>query len=86
MPAVTGPGTLIPGGKLLPAVDKASEDRLTRLRAEQIKLEEEVRVSQEKKRRGLYSWEKSKREAEIASYRVDVAESQLQVVQEVSLE
>jgi translation initiation factor RLI1 len=50
---------------------------LARLRAEQAKLEEEVKSSQEKKRKGMYAWEKSKREAEIAGFRVEVAEGQL---------
>lgn len=75
--APSGPGTTIPGGRLYPAVDKASEDRLARLKAEQVKLEEENRVIQERKRKGLYGWEKSTREAEREGYKVELAESQL---------
>ena len=68
---------LIPGGRLLPPFDKSGEERLARLRAEQVKLEEEMKSSQEKKRKGMYAWDKSRREAEIANYRVEVAERQL---------
>jgi len=61
----------------MPPFDKASEDRLAKLRAEQTKLESEVEATQEKKRKGMYAWDKLRRESEIASYRVEVAEKQL---------
>lgn len=70
----TGPGALIPGGRLLPAVDKASEERMARLKAEEEKLREEFEVSQDRKRRGMMAWEKSKREAETAGRRVELVE------------
>lgn len=73
----SGPGTTIPGGRLLLPVDKASEERLARLRADQAKLEEENRVIQERKRKGLYGWEKSQREAEREAFKVELAEKQL---------
>jgi hypothetical protein len=76
-PAIQGPGALITGGRLLPPIDRASEDRLARLKLEQIKLEEEVRISQEKKRKGMYAWEKTRREAKIAHFRAEVADRQL---------
>ena len=76
-PIINGPGAIIPGGRLHPPFDKASEERLVRLRAEQVKLEEEVRISQDKKRKGMYSWDKSRREAEIANSKVEEAERQL---------
>lgn len=58
-------------------MDKASDDRLARLRADQVKLEEESKVAQERKRKGLYGWEKSQREAEREAFKVDLAEKQL---------
>ncbi|KAL7275328.1 hypothetical protein RUND412_001730 [Rhizina undulata] len=76
-PIPSGPGAIIPGGRLLPPFDKHSEERLSRLRAEQTKLEEEGRIIQEKKRKGLYSWEKSQREAEREAFKVELAEKQL---------
>jgi len=85
VPVITGPGAIIPGGRLLPPHDKASEDRLARLRAEEVKLREELEISREKKRKGMYAWDKSRREAEIASFRVEVAERQL-MAGEVSLD
>ncbi|KAL0634462.1 hypothetical protein Q9L58_006633 [Maublancomyces gigas] len=76
-PSPSGPGAIIPGGRLLPPVDKASEDRLTRLRADQVKLEEENKSIQERKRKGLYGWEKSQREAEREGFKVELAEGSL---------
>jgi len=61
----------------LPPVDKASEDRLTRLRLDQAKLEDENRTIQERKRKGLYGWEKSQREAEKEGFKVELAEGGL---------
>ncbi len=75
--AATGPGATIPGGRLYPPLDKAHEERMARLKAEQAKLEEEAKVLQEKKRKGLYAWEKSRREAERESFKVEIAEKQL---------
>ena len=74
---VGGPGTLVAGGRLLPPTDKASEERQLRLRAEEAKLREELGALQDRKRRGLYAWERSQREAEFANFRVEVAERQL---------
>ncbi|KAI5787201.1 hypothetical protein EDC01DRAFT_631568 [Geopyxis carbonaria] len=76
-PAASGPGATIPGGRLLPAFDKASEERLARLRADQAKLEEDVKILQERKRKGLFQWERTKREAEKEGFRAEVAEQYL---------
>lgn len=73
----SGPGATIPGGRLLPSLDKASDERMSRLKSDQTKLDEELRSVQEKKRKGLMQWEKSRRESEREGFRVQTAESQL---------
>ena len=75
--AIGGPGTLIAGGRLLPPTDKPSEERQLRLRAEEAKLRDELGALQDRKRRGMYAWERSRCEAEFANFRVEVAERQL---------
>ena len=72
-----GPGALIPGGRLLPPIDKAAEDRLGRLQLDQTKLDEEDKTIQERKRKSLYGWEKAHRESEREAYKVELAEKQL---------
>ncbi|TGZ76342.1 hypothetical protein EX30DRAFT_375550 [Ascodesmis nigricans] len=75
--SITGPGALIPGGRLLPSFDKTIDERLARLKADQAKLEEDLKGLQEKKRSGLLAWERSKREAEKEAFKVESAEGQL---------
>lgn len=73
-PVQTGPGATIPGGRALPSLDKTSDERLARLKAEQAKLEEDLKSVQEKKRKGLRAWEKSVRETERETFKVELAE------------
>lgn len=58
----------------MPTLDKTSDERLARLKADQAKLEEDLKVLQEKKRAGLVAWERSRREAEREGFRVQMAE------------
>ena len=62
---------------MLPSLDKASDERMARLKADQAKLDDELRSVQDKKRKGLQQWEKSRRESEREGFRVETAEKQL---------
>lgn len=61
-------------------IPSESTDRLARLKSEQQKLEDENRVVQEKKRRGLAVWERVDREAAREGYKVELAEKGLEAV------
>ena len=61
-------------------IPSESTERITRLKAEQQKLEDENKIVQERKRRGLTVWERSEREAAREAYKVDLAEKGLEAV------
>ena len=61
-------------------VPMESTDKLARLRIEQVKLEDENRVVQERKRRGLAVWERAEREAVREGLKVELAERALEGV------
>ncbi|EPS38962.1 hypothetical protein H072_7281 [Dactylellina haptotyla CBS 200.50] len=72
-PLVVGP-PVKPGGQLLPPMNPEIAERLHRLRVDQAKLEDEVRMAQEKQRKSLLEWEKGERELATLSMRVDILE------------
>ncbi|KAF3927177.1 hypothetical protein ABW20_dc0102783 [Dactylellina cionopaga] len=72
-PLVVGP-PIKPGGQLLPPLNAEVAERLNRLRADQSKLEEEVRIAQEKQRKSLMEWERGELELTTLSMRVDILE------------
>lgn len=52
-------------------------EKLARLRADQAKLEEELKLLQVRKRRGLAMWERAERESAREAFRVELAENAL---------
>lgn len=77
---ISGP-QIIPGGRLMPStIPSENSERVARLKAEQQKLEEENKIIQERKRRGLAAWDRAEREAVREAYKVELAEKQLEAV------
>ena len=70
---VVGPPIKL-GGQLLPPTNAEVADRLHRLRVDQAKLEDEVKLAQEKQRKSLMEWERGERELATLSMRVDILE------------
>lgn len=61
-------------------IPSENTERVARLKAEQQKLEEENKIIQERKRRGLAAWDRAEREAAREAYKVELAEKQLEAV------
>lgn len=61
-------------------IPSESTERIARLKAEQQKLEEENKMVQERKRRGLGVWERAERDAAREAYKVELAEKGLEAV------
>ncbi|KAF3206053.1 hypothetical protein TWF106_000938 [Orbilia oligospora] len=72
-PLIVGP-PIIKGGQLLPPINAEASERLHRLRIDQVKLDEEVRVASDKLRKSLIEWDKGELELQIVSTRLDIWE------------
>ncbi|KAK9313790.1 hypothetical protein V1522DRAFT_390694 [Lipomyces starkeyi] len=64
--------------KLSPSITPDTDKEIARLKKEYAKLEEEDKTAQERKRAALASWDRLVRETQRETFRVEIAEQQLQ--------
>lgn len=82
---LAGLSVIIPGGKILPSVDSATEKRLSQLELDREKLLEHMTETQKSKRAGLRDWDRLDREISICALKSELAEGHLQRMADESI-
>ncbi|KAI9837620.1 MAG: hypothetical protein M1837_002954 [Sclerophora amabilis] len=73
--------SIVPGGKLAPSgMDKSIGERLAKLQQEQEKLQKELAEKEEKKRKGLRTWDRLERESARDGLKSELAEQQVRMM------